>query len=46
MASEVVVLNNGLKVALIPCEAESVAFGLFVVVRRNIEAIYDFQKFL
>ena len=31
MASEVVVLNNGLKVALIPCEAESVAFGLFVV---------------
>ncbi len=30
MSPEIVVLDNGLKVALVPCEAESVAFGLFV----------------
>ena len=30
MAARLVVLKNGLRVVLVPCEAESVAFGLFV----------------
>ena len=30
MSARLVVLDNGLRVVLVPCEAESVAFGLFV----------------
>ena len=30
MAARLVVLKNGLRAVLAPCEAESVAFGLFI----------------